>query len=406
MKNALILSLFLGCSQIIAQHSTCDGTRYVDNVFTEVKVTSDIKYGENVTWGGANKELFLDIYEPMGDTETRRPTIVLGFGGSFISGAKEDLANLCESYAMKGYVAVSIDYRLYDGPLLPLPSEAVMKDVVVKAIGDFKAAVRLLKEDANNSNTYGIDPAFVMSGGVSAGAIAAAHVAMLDSSDPVPNDLLDIITANGGFEGNTSFNNEYSSEVIALVNFSGALNNATLITEGDPAFFSVHDDNDPTVPYGNGSVTIFGFPIAVIEGSARMTEVGDSIGIMNELVTIENSTEHVSYFGDPTSSEMMINQSAIFMENVVCNEIISSTQDLEDIPKITLFPNPSNGVVNIETDSFIGKTVLYNLAGQMIAQYKGNTVLNLHKLENGIYIMKIFDGDAQLIANKRIIINR
>ena len=66
-------------------------TRYIDNVFDSVTVTSDVVYGQNVTilpmlqqQPPAVAPLLCDIYEPKNDTLTDRPVIILMHTGSFL----------------------------------------------------------------------------------------------------------------------------------------------------------------------------------------------------------------------------------------------------------------------------------------------------------------------------------
>src|SRR5688572_29853379 len=100
---------------------TCDTLRYREGIFA-VQKTADILYGtapampavyvnENVT---VQEDLKLDLYEPVCDTLSRRPVIMFAFGGGFLIGAKEDedARALCDSFARKGYVTASINYRL------------------------------------------------------------------------------------------------------------------------------------------------------------------------------------------------------------------------------------------------------------------------------------------------------
>ena len=149
MKYLLpICFLLLTISTTAQNHATCDGMRYIDDVFANVDVTAGLKYGEGTTINNNFQELYLDVYEPAGDDAEMRPAIILAFGGSFIGGERTDLDWLCEAYAKKGFVAVTIDYRLYDLPLFPLPTEEEMQNVVTKAVGDMKAAIRFLREDA------------------------------------------------------------------------------------------------------------------------------------------------------------------------------------------------------------------------------------------------------------------
>ncbi|MGB0931867.1 MAG: alpha/beta hydrolase fold domain-containing protein, partial [Chitinophagales bacterium] len=288
MKSFYFLLLFLCTFQLIAQNpDSCDGERYLTEIFTDVSAISGIKFGEGTTFGGEFQELFMDVYFPTGDLVEARPTIVLAFGGSFIFGERADLQGLCEAYARRGYVAATIDYRLYDGPLFPLPNEQDMQNVVIRAISDMKAAIRHLREDAATTNLYKIDPNYIFSGGVSAGAIVASHVAAMDETDEISPILQELVDENGGFEGNSSDNYEYSSAVQGCINLSGALNDAKLIDANDPPFISYHDDMDGVVPYAEGFATIFGVPIGYLEGSAAMHYVADSVGVENELYTIE-----------------------------------------------------------------------------------------------------------------------
>ena len=107
-------------------------TRYLDDVFINVTVTSDVEYAQNISIlpailsGGVNPPALMpilcDIYEPTGDSLTDRPVIVLAHTGSFLppvingqpTGSKLDssIVQQCMRWARKGYVAVAMNYRL------------------------------------------------------------------------------------------------------------------------------------------------------------------------------------------------------------------------------------------------------------------------------------------------------
>ncbi len=260
-------------------------------------------------------------------------------------------------YASRGFVAVTIDYRLYDGPLFPLPSAATMTDVVIKAVGDMKAAVRHLRQDAATTNTYRIDPNYIFVGGVSAGAIAADHTAYLDSMDNVASSELTAIQANGGWEGNSSSTaGVYSSSVQGVLNFSGALRDANYINSGEAPLFSAHDDGDNVVPYDGDDATIGGFPIIYVEGSQFMHRKADSIqvGVPNFLITIPNSGGHVSYFTSAAAQwrdTVTLASSQFLHDEVLCPIVVSITQP-EAVQRVAarFFPTPavSNLVLDFE----------------------------------------------------------
>src|SRR5687768_12033133 len=65
------------------------GVRYLDEVFDAYTVTSDLVYGESVSYEGILQEHELDVLEPAGDTATSRAAVVWVHGGFFKRGSKE-----------------------------------------------------------------------------------------------------------------------------------------------------------------------------------------------------------------------------------------------------------------------------------------------------------------------------
>src|SRR6476661_6280377 len=62
--------------------------------------------------------LHLDLYRPVRGIAPLR-AVVLVHGGGFNSGDRADLAGLAEALAYRGYLTVSIDYRLSEGAWFP-----------------------------------------------------------------------------------------------------------------------------------------------------------------------------------------------------------------------------------------------------------------------------------------------
>ena len=140
MKNlyslALLLSLF--CTGLLNAQ-----TRYLGPVFGSVNFTDNVTYGVNATvlyysvFGQAVPQaLKLDVYQPGGDTETKRPLVIYLHTGNFLpfynpsnptqagfngscGGTRNDSAcvEICTRLAKMGYVAASADYRLGWNPL-------------------------------------------------------------------------------------------------------------------------------------------------------------------------------------------------------------------------------------------------------------------------------------------------
>lgn len=113
----------------------------------------EIATEEGIEYSNAdNQHLKLDMRRPVGDGPF--PAVVCIHGGGFREGDLSEFAYLCDKLAAKGYVAVTITYRL--APKYPYPA----------AIHDCKAAVRWLRA---NAKKYNIDPNRIGATGASAG---------------------------------------------------------------------------------------------------------------------------------------------------------------------------------------------------------------------------------------------
>ena len=176
-------------------------TRYIDNMFDSVTVTSNVAYGQNISilpllqgLPPAMDTLLCDIYEPKNDTLTDRPVIVLIHTGSFLppvlngqaTGSKNDnsIVENCMRWAKKGYVAVAMTYRQGWNPTSP--SQAVRTATILQAayrgIHDTKAMVRYLRKTvAEDGNSYGIDDSKIVVGGQGTGAYLSMGYITLDT---------------------------------------------------------------------------------------------------------------------------------------------------------------------------------------------------------------------------------
>ena len=105
-------------------------TRYLDPVFTAVTKTT-------VTYSDVFNDDYhkMDIYTPNNDNLGKRPLIVYVHGGAFYAGdkASQDCIDFCTAFAKKGYVAVSVNYRLANAFLFPQCTSVL--DVVFDQFG-------------------------------------------------------------------------------------------------------------------------------------------------------------------------------------------------------------------------------------------------------------------------------
>jgi dienelactone hydrolase len=160
------------------------GVRYLDPVFDEVTKTADLTYGQATNADGVPQSLELDLYEPTGDTEQQRPVFIWAHGGFFTQGNKSEIGTIAPFMAQRGYVVLSIEYRL--NPALPeglegyaaseqLPYDlALLAETIRDGQHDMQAAVRWARA---NAGAHRLDPDRIATGGFSAGATMSVAVA-------------------------------------------------------------------------------------------------------------------------------------------------------------------------------------------------------------------------------------
>ncbi|MDQ7065410.1 MAG: prolyl oligopeptidase family serine peptidase [candidate division KSB1 bacterium] len=217
--------LFL--SLLMASSLQAQGQRYKDALFPNVNVTKDIVYGQAINIvTGKTEVLKLDLYEPEGDTALERAAVVLVHGGGFTGGDKSRLGPVGTYLAQRGYVAVSINYRLHSS-YIDITDTLKLVEATTMAYEDTKAAVRWLRA---NAQIYRIDTKRIGLFGTSAGAFAVLHAAYEEPE------------GNSGSSG-------YSSEVSACAEISGGLIDDTILENGEAPVMIVHGTNDTRVPY-------------------------------------------------------------------------------------------------------------------------------------------------------------
>lgn len=396
---SLLLLLFFS-GNLFAQHSTCDGSRYLTPVFPTLDSTKNLQFGANDNAWGFNTDLFMDVYEPAGDTAAQRPAIVFAFGEGFLGGDREDVTAICRSFANHGFVVANIDYRKYPGFFFTDSSQTV--DAAIKGTQDMKAAVRYLREDAATANLFRIDPNYIFAGGISSGAISACYTAYMDTNDAVSPVIQTLLDDNGGLEG-TSNNLQRSSAVQGVINWSGGLKDDEMMDAGDAPIFSAHETGDDIVPYGSGTVTA-GLGVTIFfEGSATLKLRADALGIWNDLYTI-NANDHAGYISNPTHFLAAFQGALGMMHEVLCptpNGVIAQPA----APAFQFYPQPAADHLTLEWNTPKEWThfQLFDVMGtRLYEQALTGTRARIatEHLQNGVYIARMTGQSGQIVSQK------
>lgn len=235
--SSLLLLLSICTTQI-----THAQKRFQSEIFTEIDSIKNIQYGEATNIKGEREKLLLDIISPTkADTLAKRPLLIFIHGGGFKNNSKNGAfsAMLCNSFAKRGYVTATIDYRLgVEGA----GTDNDYQEAMYRAQQDGKAAVRFFRRYAEK---YGIDTARIFITGSSAGSKTCLAMAYLKE-----NNIPKGINTNkwGSLEGESG-NEGYSSKVHAVMNNWGAIVDYKWIQKGDAPLFNTAGLLDKTVPY-------------------------------------------------------------------------------------------------------------------------------------------------------------
>lgn len=268
--NTILFLFFIG----ITVNSISQPYRYQNIIFTKVDTLKNIEYasaewlnnpiglladknihdGENKT---ISKPLYMDVFMPKGDTLKERPAIIFAHGGAFLIGSRhnDDMVAFCDSFARRGYVTVTIDYRLgmaaTVSKLFGIPIALKLEDknayrTVYRAVQDSRAAIRFLKHNADN---FGIDTTKIYLVGSSAGAILTLQHLYLDKNSEVSPDAFSSPTLGDldaiGVQG-------YGSKPNAIVSLWGTLESPELIENELTPVFLAHGTDDDIVPFKKG----------------------------------------------------------------------------------------------------------------------------------------------------------
>tara|TARA_Y100000385_G_scaffold237094_1_gene251455 strand:- start:310 stop:1443 length:1134 start_codon:yes stop_codon:yes gene_type:complete len=302
MKNLFLAISCLSFTNLL--NAQCEG-RYQTEIFSSVNVTT-LNYSD--VYNDIRHEM--DIYTPNEDTVINRPVVIYIHGGGFTMGNKNsvDCVDFCESFARRGYVAVSMNYRLSDYPTWMSSNKEQLESIML-AVFDSKAAVRYLRKDFENGNNFGIDTSTIFLGGYSAGGVTAIHHAYLDSISDLSDNLVDndgtifnmqssVDNIGGihGLEGDAG-NYGYSSKISGVISFAAGIVQTSFIDQYDEPLVSVHGTFDQIVSYycwpGFSDPSVI-----TICGPGIIHPHADSVGIINDQLVFMGEGHFWPYDGN------------------------------------------------------------------------------------------------------------
>lgn len=330
MKKRLLFGLTM-VAGLFAIESNAQ-VRFIDPVFPDVTKTANIMYDSNVSvnilYGQVPgipplyvHKLYCDLYQPTGDTMSKRPLVLIVGTGSFLpalankqaTGNKNDssIVEVAMNLARRGYVVATLEYRIGWNPLTT--SQEAATEMLLKAtfrsLQDVRNAVRFFR---SNASTYSVDDTRIALGGQGTGGYIAYAVGTVstradiesnakfkrgDFTPMVNMDTLGDWTGIGGWAPlNLPGDGSVSSDLHMTFNWGGAMGDSAWMKPTSLPVVSLQNTKDALAPYYMGNVIVPVTGLTVIpnaSGASHVIPKANAMGI-NAKINAVGYTDPIS----------------------------------------------------------------------------------------------------------------
>lgn len=407
MNKVRILGIFAATALFYAMFAkevqAQSGLRYAEPVFDEVNVVTGIPYSSAIREGQTSPTtLYLDFYEPNGDTFDARPLVITVFGGAFVTGSRDfaDMEEYCTRLAKHGYAAASIDYRLLS--FLQISRKALIRDAYMAA-QDVSSAIRFFKA---YSEEYRIDTSRIFLLGNSAGSIAILCELFMGEDERPAETFEDPALGpmhSSGFGEYAGF----SSAVAGAIPQWGGVMDLDVITEEEYVpLCMIHGTDDDNVPYDSGycySSYLSGV-MPFMYGSHPIAGRLDEIGITDYEFHPFEGEGHAFYFVPVLyilDEEKFDACFSIVRDFLFCHLDFTDSVSETDEKIIQVYPNPTSDEITVFCDesSFdqSSNLLIQDTTGRIMLKRPCSgvqTIIDVSQWPSGVYFVQIVDGGA------------
>ena len=376
--------------------------RFAEPVFEEVNVESDIPFSSAIKEGETSPTtLYLDFYEPEGDTLSARPLVITVFGGAFVAGGRDyvDMVEYCTRLAQHGYAAASIDYRLLS--LWNINATSLIRDAYMAA-QDVSSAIRFFKYHCDE---YRIDTEQVFLLGNSAGSIAILCELFMDENERPAETFEEPDLGpmhSSGFEEYAGISPAMAG---AIPQWGGVMDLDVISEEEYVPLCMIHGTDDTNVPYDSGYCYNGMLPgvMPYMYGSHPIAGRLDEIGITDYEFHSFEGEGHAFYFVPLLYTLIEEKFDACF--NITRDFLYNHLEFPTSIPEMSetmvqVYPNPATNLLTISVGDATQceplSVVVIDVMGQVVlAETVSATEMSLDvsHLPSGIYFIQMDQGD-------------
>jgi acetyl esterase/lipase len=254
--------------------ATCKNETYrktIDSIYTE---SVNPRKGHVVETYKTVDGYQLDMHLFLPDSihhASKRPVIVYFSGGSWTQGNPEWAFYSCADYASRGWVGVSVEYRLADRH----------ETTPFEAVKDARSAIRWLRMHATQ---YNIDTNRIVVSGNSAGGHLVLTTALASDCNESTDDLRysaipNLLLVNAGvYDLYAEDATDWIMRDLADKQFAKKISPIHLLKKGTPPMLIIHGTNDRSVDYATAKAFV-----------QEMERLGNEV----EFHTLEGAPHHI-----------------------------------------------------------------------------------------------------------------
>ncbi|MGF1925255.1 MAG: alpha/beta hydrolase, partial [Bacteroidia bacterium] len=226
---------------------TCKNEVYkktIDSIYTEsTNARKDHLIKTYKTVNGYDLDIHIFLPDSL-DKAKRSPVMVNFSGGSWTKGNPEWAFYNCASYAKKGWVGVSVEYRLADRH----------ETTPFEAVKDARSAIRWLR---TNADIYNIDTNRIVATGNSAGGHLVLTTALANEWNEDSDNLKysaapNLLLVNAGvYDLYAEENTDWITIDLADKSLAKKISPIHLLRKGLPPMLIIHGTNDQSVNYAS-----------------------------------------------------------------------------------------------------------------------------------------------------------
>lgn len=391
-----VISLLFGLFSNVALAQT--GQRYAEPVFDEVNIETGIPFSSAIKEGDTSPTtLYLDFYEPQGDTLSARPLVITVFGGAFVAGSRDyaDMVAYCTRLAQHGYAAASIDYRLLS--LWSINATSLIRDAYMAA-QDVSSAIRFFKYHCDE---YKIDTEQVFLLGNSAGSIAILCELFMDENERPAETFEEPDLGSMHSSGFEEYADISPAVAGAIPQWGGVMDLDVISEEEYVPLCMIHGTDDTNVPFDSGYCYNGMLPgvMPYMYGSHPIAGRLDEIGITDYEFHPFEGEGHAFYFVPLLYTLIEEKFDACF--SITRDFLFNHLKFPTSIPEMEetmaqVYPNPAKSLVTIRfgeaSHDKTSSIVITDITGHIMfseSQTSSSFTMDVSNWPSGVYVIRL-----------------